>query len=352
MNYGHYQLEDFLTDVSFLNYCLRNNGEDVRVWEKRIAENPSLQPVTAQATQLFHLLKADITVRNNYQGELAEFRALFAAHTRDVVTPIPWVRRLYTPPLFRYAAAITGILLLAGGWFFSGRNGKPPVPLTEQLSADSIPGKPRLTLPDGTRVVLNPNSKVEIADNYNVSNRTVILSGEAFFEVAQNEKLPFRVQCGNVITTALGTSFWVRYYQHETGMRVSLVTGKVKVQRTSAQSAESIDLAYLDPGQELIVGYEGDEPVQKKTFNVAEALLWKQDLLAFHNARFSEIMSKLEEWYGIKVCVYNAPEVSKHFNGEFKNKSLVNVLEALSFAHNNFEYSLQGDTVIIKFPEN
>ncbi|MCW3463907.1 FecR family protein [Chitinophaga nivalis] len=356
MNYGDYQLEDFLTDASFLNYCLRNNEEDVLFWENWLAANPDRQPIAAQAQQLYALIGKDLATREKYQPELEAFKTLFAEHIQQS-SAAPAVTDLQRPLYARIgrwlaAAAVTGTLFLAGRWVYYDYLVKDTtVAVLQPAVPDSIPAKKTFRLPDGTVVVANANSTISLEDGYNVRNRLVQLNGEAFFEVSGNERLPFRVKCGDVITTALGTSFMVRYYQHESGTKVSLVTGKVKVQRAATKAGADVDIAYLDPGQELIVDRKHNNQIKKNEFKIEDAILWQQDLLAFRDARFNEIVTKLEDWYGVKIAVRNMPAVSKHFTGEFRNKSLKNVLEALSFAH-KFEYSLTADTIRITFPEN
>src|SRR5690606_1547068 len=67
--------------------------------------------------------------------------------------------------------------------------------------------KNTLYLTDGTKIILNSDSRLEIDGRYGVSSRKVSLDGEAYFEVARNDSLPFQVYAGGLVTTALGTSF-------------------------------------------------------------------------------------------------------------------------------------------------
>lgn len=355
MAYEHYQPEDFLTDESFLHYCLGNNEQDVQFWENWIKDNPKEEGKVLEAKKMFALIVEQVGNQEKYKGELSAFKALFAAHTQGIshVVPIykPAGKKFFMRPLIRYAAAAALIIILSGIWFFSGSPRQDKVVVTQQQDAGSVGNKSTITLPDGTTVTFNANSKVEMAAGYNKKNRTIILNGEAFFDVAKNEKIPFTVKCGDVITTALGTSFMVRYYQHEADIKVSLVTGKVKVQCAPRQPGAQADIVYLDPGQQLMVSKKAaHDLIRKKEFKIADAIMWQHDELAFRDAKFDEIVVKLEDWYGVKIEVKNMPAVSKHFTGEFKNKSLKNILEALSFIH-KFEYRLIDQNVQIIFPE-
>jgi transmembrane sensor len=352
MAYEHYQPEDFLTDESFLHYCLGSNAGDVASWENWIKDNPQQEEKVKEAKRLFALIASQVGNQERYKGELNEFKALFAAHTTGDATILPQVRKtFFMRPLMRYAAAAALIIIVTGIWFFTGQPRQEKIASTQQQDAANGGAKSTIMLPDGTRVTFNANSKVEMVAGYNETNRMVTLDGEAFFDVAKNEKIPFKVKCGNVVTTALGTSFMVRYYQHETAIKVSLVTGKVKVQCAPVVPGQLEDIVYLDPGQQIMVSKKASpDLIRKKEFKIEDAIRWQHDELTFRDAKFNEVITKLEDWYGVTIEVKNLPVVSKHFTGEFKNKSLKNILEALSFIH-KFEYRIIDQNVQIVFPE-
>ncbi len=96
-------------------------------------------------------------------------------------------------------------------------------------------GQYRIILPDGTHAWLNAASVLRFPIAFTGSERKVQLSGEAYFEVAKNSAMPFRV-----ITTdehnresgmveVLGTAFNVNAYNNEPSVKTTLVEGKVKV---------------------------------------------------------------------------------------------------------------------------
>jgi transmembrane sensor len=76
------------------------------------------------------------------------------------------------------------------------------------------------TLPDGSVVHINKNSTLRYADNF-ASNRTIKLTGEAFFEVKHDEKLRFNVQVNNILIQDIGTAFNVNGRQQATEVIVS-----------------------------------------------------------------------------------------------------------------------------------
>ncbi len=94
-----------------------------------------------------------------------------------------------------------GLMLagLTGGWFWHQR----------QMLTTRVGETRDLALPDGSHVVLNSDSAVEVV--YTAKRRLLRLKrGEAFFDVAHNPARPFDVEVGQTTLRALGTAFNVR----------------------------------------------------------------------------------------------------------------------------------------------
>ena len=87
---------------------------------------------------------------------------------------------------------------------------KPKAQIKETIKINTliIPkgGEFYVTLPDGSKVFLNSNSKLTFPSRFENDQREVQLEGEALFEVKKSG-IPFRVLCGNSSTTVLGTVF-------------------------------------------------------------------------------------------------------------------------------------------------
>ena len=172
--------------------------------------------------------------------------------------------------------------------------------------------------------------------------REIYLSGEAFFEVASDSLLPFRVHSGDLITTALGTSFNINSYK-ENWVQVQLATGKVRVLNVSAKD-QSVDLV---PGEEVVIGK--DSQLVKSKFDLNKAFYWKEGVLGFEKVPFQEVVESLERWYAVDINVQNPPAYMLKISGEFKkNTYLKDVLESLGYAY-NFKYSIENKVVFIQF---
>ncbi len=211
----------------------------------------------------------------------------------------------------------------------------------------SIPSgqKLRIFLPDGSKVWLNAASKISYPEKFVGSTRNVTLEGEAFFEVVENPEKPFIVRSGNLITTALGTSFNVKNYTNDSNEEVALASGKVLVELDQEQKF------ILDPG--TAVRYQkGDKSIKKEDKSVKEIIAWKDGILRFENDDLNTVLKKLSRWYGVEFFMekpYHG-EAWK-YSGWFENDYLNNVLESISFTQ-DFEYAINNDKVTITFKPN
>src|SRR5690606_12315868 len=73
-------------------------------------------------------------------------------------------------------------------------------------------GQYQVKLPDGTQIWLNAATKLRYPTTFYEKERVVELEGEAYFEVAKNAKMPFKVKSNNQLITVLGTHFNVSSY--------------------------------------------------------------------------------------------------------------------------------------------
>ena len=197
-------------------------------------------------------------------------------------------------------------------------------------------------LADGSRVTLNSNSSLEYPEKFTDTSRSVILHGEAYFQVSKDPDRPFKVLSGNLVTVALGTSFNIRSDKNET---VSLTSGKVMVYGSKDKNKEL--KVFLDPGEELAYD-KSDNTYQKKHFDYKEKIAWKDGVLYFGEDDIDAIVRKIENWYGVTVHLKNKPGEQWYFTGEFKDQSLENVLKGMAYSK-GFDYTIEGKLVTLDF---
>jgi ferric-dicitrate binding protein FerR (iron transport regulator) len=211
--------------------------------------------------------------------------ALHVVHNQPKIRNLNWLGS---------AAAAIAVLVFAAWWIF-GREITP-----QSLAVSTTLNESRsVSLPDGSKVVLNENSKLSY--NYAGKNREVQLIGEAFFEVSKDPQHPFLIQTGEVQTKVLGTSFNVRAYPDEEKIKVSVKTGRVEVSTTSANPQKAKPLILL-PGKTGI--YNNQDSTLEKALDVAteDVDTWKEGTLVFESGiTLSEVIPAIEKFYDIKI---------------------------------------------------
>lgn len=260
----------------------------------------------------------------------------------------PVVRKVSIPVWMKVAA----VLLVTVGISYLSLT--PDVPQQVELAAVKTLEKETrrgqrstIVLADGSKVILNAESKISYDENFGKNNREIVLQGEAFFEVAKNPELPFRVTSSNAITTAIGTSFNISAYPEMSSSTISLATGKVSVDNTNVDKNSEM-ITYLLPGEGALVSLGKNEIIKTK-FDAKSVMSWKTGILYFDNTPLEETFKRLERWYNVKFEIISSEDIS-HLKGtgEFENQRLSSVLKVLSYSM-NFQYQIKGKTVIIDF---
>jgi len=153
-----------------------------------------------------------------------------------------------------------------------------------------------ITLADGTRVWLNAGSRLIYPSRFVDKTREVFLSGEAFFDVTNNEEQPFVVKTVDVNIEVLGTRFNVLAYPEDYSVQTVLAEGKVTVKGTDAGLFRKA--VQLEPGQMAYFNKKSKETIVNKV-DVEPYILWTQGLFSFSNTDFNRITMKLERYYDI-----------------------------------------------------
>lgn len=178
----------------------------------------------------------------------------------------------------------------------------------------------KLALPDGSTVLLNSNSSLKMAANFGNTNRSVQLSGEAFFDVYHNEALPFIVKAKNSNIEVLGTTFNVSAFANDRYSQTTLIKGSVAVNTAN----EKIK---IEPGQQAVV--RGDASISiKPNVDISSVLAWKEGYFRFKDESIENILRDLARWYEIKSIEIESG-IKDKFTGSLKRtKQLQDVLSA------------------------
>ena len=206
----------------------------------------------------------------------------------------------------------------------------------QALTATTAKGQTyQFTLPDGTKVWLNADSKLEFPSNFSgAKQRIVSLSGEGYFEVAKDKAHPFIVESGNQQVEVLGTHFNINAYTTEGKTKTTLLEGAVRVS-SSRQSAATRDLpmrrddVVLKPGQQSELSNTASGKIKVTEVDLEDAIAWKEGYFLLDNDDFEGIMNKISRWYNVDI-VYDTMPQDIQFGGRVsRTRNVSAVLEAL-----------------------
>lgn len=198
-----------------------------------------------------------------------------------------------------------------------------------------------VTLSDGTRVWLNSESSLRYPINFTTAERRVVLSGEAYFDVARNEAKPFIVEHAKFKVKVLGTVFNINAYEKDTDNSISLLSGKIQLNDIALKNTNKDNITLI-PGEQATLNYKANT-LQIEETNVNESAAWIQGKFYFKNEKLQDILIKMERWYGFTTQFKTSEKANIRFTGVIKkDKSLRSLLDIISKTSNiNYEIKKQ-----------
>jgi ferric-dicitrate binding protein FerR (iron transport regulator) len=199
-------------------------------------------------------------------------------------------------------------------------------------------GQFRITLPDGTQVWLNASSSLRYPTAFTGQERRVELTGEAYFEVAKNAGMPFRIGSKEMEVEVLGTHFNIMAYDDEEVLKTTLLEGAVKVTRRGISRQ-------LQPGQQARVHRSGEAMEVLPDANTEEAVAWKNGFIQFDGQDINAAMRMLARWYNVEVDYRGT--VPAHFRGIIpRSVPLSQVLKMMELT-GEVHFSIEGNRIIV-----
>lgn len=338
-----YSVEDFLLDDKFIKWVHGGDEKIRQEWETLMEQSPeSLVKAREARTILLSLdfetkkmsteRKKEISEKIQKKLQVDDSKQVFVQKFRD-----NWLR---------YAAVVALLI----GFSFVIKLSMDEKSFDEQvvqtIIKENAPGqKSTITLPDGTTVKLNSESKLVYGSNFDEHKREVQLIGEAFFMVVKKPESPFIVRTGDIKATVLGTSFNVKNYDEDAHIEVALATGSLQVEENNpGNSDEKIVLA----PSEMTNYVKSTRKWNKLKYDAEEIFAWKNNTIFFKQADMKEIELELERWFGVDIHILNQPGSPVKLSTKFTNQSLENILETLGFTL-GFQYEFSKNKVNVTF---
>ncbi len=339
---GNYtKIQDFLDDDSFVQWVLA--GRNDAYWRQFLAEHPQHSELVRQSKSII------LDIQKNEGIDLPSLNqrlvwTRISANLREpeeITQKSPALKWGYYA-VWQWAAGFA--LMLGLSWYTWRSQSNSPITyqelsesirqkneLIERINVEESPLK--VALEDGSVVSLHKGSKLMYPRHFGDKNRNVILTGEAFFEIARDSDRPFYIYSNEVVTKVLGTSFRIRAFEKEPEVTVQVRTGRVSVykqRRINLNDPETDGLVLL-PNQEAVINRKA-EGLSRRLVDKPQPVLKREfDTLPTHydEAPASLILRDIETRYGITILFNDDVLNHCYLTTTLKEESLYDQLDLI-----------------------
>jgi ferric-dicitrate binding protein FerR (iron transport regulator) len=297
MNYTDFSAADLAKDEYFQHWVSYTEDERVDLfWRSWLAEHPEKRSEVEEARNLLSGIRFE-----NYALTDDDLSRLWCSIHQLEGRKIHR-RRVSLPTVVKLAAA--AVLVLTVSVFYFLDQTKP-----YRVYRTSFGETKTFTLPDGSSVALNANSRLTIKSDWrNERSRDIWLTGEGFFSVIhKTDDQPFKVHTDEVTVEVLGTTFNV--YNRTSGTKVVLNSGQIRLSLTTQNAPEEI---VMSPG-EMIEYYA--KHYEKKAVDPDQYSAWMNHRIILDHTSLAEMVHMLEDNYGLEVSVKDKTLLSQTVSG-------------------------------------
>jgi transmembrane sensor len=197
-----------------------------------------------------------------------------------------------------------------------------------------------VSLPDGSKAVLNKNSSLAYSPSFGETTRDVKLKGEAFFEVERNPQKPFIISVNNTEIEVLGTSFNVRDDKEISVVEVTVATGVVKF--TDSEKQQEVTLRAGEKG----VYSAATQKINSSVNDDINFLSWNTKKFIFEETDLRSVVKALNRAYRSNIIVATEIAPTCVVTVSFDGQSLESVLNVLQSTL-NLTYKINGNRIEI-----
>jgi ferric-dicitrate binding protein FerR (iron transport regulator) len=293
----------------------------------------------------FSSISANSAIRFNSQKAFQRFLASTITLNETAQTEIPTKHktRFFELNFIRVAAAVAVLVVFIGIGYLVGNGGTNPQLANVKVEAPAG-SRTKMYLPDGSLVWLNAGSTLIYSQDFGKRNRNIEITGEGYFDVSKNEKLPFNVKTDEMTVRVLGTKFNFRNYVDEDEATVTLVEGKVKLKSSSLNNNEFI----LEPNQQAVFSKSDSKTVINKV-RAKYASDWTKGLISFDEEKLGNIARELERLYNVQITIADDSLLNYRFYGNFTRteQNIEDVLDVLA-STNKLTYEQNGKKITLR----
>jgi transmembrane sensor len=377
MNLNHINtIDDLISNDSFKRWILEKNEEDAKFWNHWLQEHPDeLELVATAKVLIVSIIDTDEVPGEQIEEQVSILRHAMQAYDRKSIknerkntihkrifigSKRKVVQLFFGKNQWWKVAAL--LLIICGSYVIYSRSlstknilYKYEVFLTETSNQgieykNNDDSARKIVLSDGSEVILEVNSKLICAKNFNAGKREVFLTGEAFFKVAKNPERPFIVYSKNIITKVLGTSFWIKSI---TDKKVCVIvrTGKVSIFRPkNFKEADAgspvLSGTVLTPNQQVVYDVENDQ-MNKSLVNAPKSFdMVSPDSFVFDATPAVQVFKKLQDAYGINILIDEETLASCSVSASLGDESFYEKLAMIcKIIHADFQ-TIDGNVII------
>lgn len=291
-------------------------------------------------------LKDDFEILRQYNP--TKGLLLLKAAVLTTILPVAAQKRL---PWLQTAVAAAVIIIAGMGvyWIVTKTNSHPIVQTKEiEYKTLTVPsGKQSfIQLPDSTQVWLNAGSSLRYPEHFSDTQRTVELTGEAFFDVtkriAGTAAQHFSVKLKDMEINVTGTRFDVKSYEDDAAPNTTLLEGNIEVRRGG-------HVLKVQPGERATLNLTtGDFMIKQADTNAI--ISWMTDDYYFGQTPLPALLKDLERWYGINI-EYNPNDLTGEdiISGTFpKTATLSTIAKRLGRVYQQLDFSIREEKLVIR----
>jgi transmembrane sensor len=191
-----------------------------------------------------------------------------------------------------------------------------------------------IELSDGSRIFLNRNSELKYRGNFGKNSRNVILTGEAFFDIAADASKPFIIDAGNASVKVVGTSFNVITSNADSEVEVFVKTGKVLI--SDSGNSQTIE---LDPGY---IGKINTDKAEKAVNSDPNYLSWNTGLLVYNGQTLDVVFKDLKRVYNMDIVADDKSILENRWTSPIDNQNQETIIRLICVSF-NLSYTLDGN---------
>ncbi|WP_420150973.1 FecR family protein [Spirosoma sp.] len=363
-DYQFFGVDDFLEDAAFRQWVFSPLLTDNEFWNRWLAEHPEKEAIVSQARQQLLEIKGTLQpLSENYIDQKVMQIVQQAQMLNDSAEQsLPVIRRL-NPTWYYMAASVA--LLLGIFWVYRAQQ-KPelaPVaytqliktakqPLHEVANTDNSPKT--VMLPDGSTVVLYKNSRISYPKQFATITREVYLTGQGFFQVQKKPDQPFLVYASGLVTKVLGTSFFVKAYEQDKDVLVTVRTGKVSVfahtdkQAAMQKAVPELGGIILTPNQQATL-VRADKRLVRSLVAEPQRVDGPQKLttsFVFKQTPIANVFAALERAYGVHIVFDEELMANCTLTARLDDESLYKKLEWICAGTESSYEEIDGQIII------